>query len=318
MALKRIETSNAVYLIEFESPHERSDDEVLSRNVDAYSFEHLGVGFESDLVSGWVNQNRFAGNRRPPIFLVDVPIEEGHEKSLARRVRGAWVLRALAAGVALSGPAKKLYRVAAKKIRKSALTETQSEKKGSRAKEKLSPRAAGRRSILKGMLAAGALGIADAISPDLLRVVPQTRRFAETLDVAHHDFIRAGRNAVLAERLDSVVAPHLARQLGRKPVIGVVLGTAHKGFEVQLKDPQFRRQTLNAFSLDIQRLKWHSGEFIDTYYFDAKKGRYVPRQMRVPPLVPKQESKPKPQVRLTRRGFGKELAKLALRRRRVR
>lgn len=334
-----IETENAIYLIGFES-HHRHDDTVLKNPVvDAFSFERGEIDYRASNVQERMEAAKgYLGERRPPVFIVDIPATEEQLRSLSRRVANAYALRATAAVVL----GREIYGLIKAQRAKKKSMQPPAEKKKSRVREKLSMLAAklkntsagrklaqyyasvlsrekqmnpARRKLLKTGVVLGALVAAEGVSPDILREVPQTREFAETIDIAHRDVVRALRNAVIAERLDSIVAPKLRQELltrgeDRKPVIAVVLGRSHIGFEVYLRKPQFRQKALQKFSKEIQEIRYRRDEFIDTFRYDPLKRGYVPKQMQVPRLS--KENKPGPQARMSRRGFFRYAARKSM------
>jgi hypothetical protein len=60
------------------------------------------------------------------------------------------------------------------------------------------------------------------------------------------------RNAIIAEKLEGVIAPMLKRELGRKPRIAIQVGLMHSGIKMYLQDPIKRRKALIRLRKRIQ------------------------------------------------------------------
>ncbi|GEM_PF-2063433 len=331
MAGKTIETKNAIFKVGYEWSHDKHDDYVLGENVDAFCFER-GDQFlrAKDIQERIQEAEKYLYGRKPSVFIVDIYATKGQLKSTQRRIEGSMALRAAAATVL----GREIYRLIKSRRAKKKAMQPPKEKKKSRAMERLSQIAAklkdtragkvlanyyaaliskeqrmnpARRKFLKTSAVLGAVAAAEAISPELLREISPTREFAERIDIAHGDVVRALRNAVHAERLDSIVAPMLARELGRKPVIGIMLGgrfTGHTGFEAQLKNPALRRQTFKKFSHEIENMPFPKRrEYIDSFRYDPRTQRYAPKVIKIPKLSGH------PQASLSRRGLFRTVAR---------
>lgn len=53
------------------------------------------------------------------------------------------------------------------------------------------------------------------------------------------------REALLAEKAEKAIAPELAKKLGRKPTIGITMGSVHTGIVKMLENPNARRRALS-------------------------------------------------------------------------
>ncbi|MBR9703679.1 hypothetical protein GOV10_06575, partial [Candidatus Woesearchaeota archaeon] len=75
----------------------------------------------------------------------------------------------------------------------------------------------------------------------------------------------AGREAIMARKLEEYVAPKLAEELGRKPTIGLLLGSGHTGIEWHLKHPIIRNITIKNYELlNTKPYKQFNPEQIDS------------------------------------------------------
>lgn len=57
--------------------------------------------------------------------------------------------------------------------------------------------------------------------------------------------VSEARNAISAEKLETIVAPRMKRELGRKPLILIQMGAGHSGIVDMLRDVEERRKTLH-------------------------------------------------------------------------
>lgn len=63
------------------------------------------------------------------------------------------------------------------------------------------------------------------------------------------------RNAIIAEKAEGIIAPHLRQQLGRKPVIGILYGAMHVELLHLLKNRTARRRILARLHLEQYRIR---------------------------------------------------------------
>lgn len=303
---KVIETKNAVYVIGYEMHSSPNRKVVDQRASDAFIFEEPGIHDISKQASEQRVTQRLQGTaNKPPVFLVDVQTTAGQIRESSTRTWASIALKglvALGAGREVRKAWKKRRQVAQDSEKTQKLSrmqkifnsragkwvkKTRGVKVLSQFSSKLKSKAVamkpGRRKFLKGAAGASLIAASEAISPEILRQVPQTRGLAENLD---KDFVVAGRNAIIAQRLEAEIAPRLAQKLGRKPIITVALGMAHRGFEAQLKDANLRQKTINRFEGDIRTLMPGPANSLRHFTYDTLKGEYVQQpSIRVPSLV---------------------------------
>lgn len=65
--------------------------------------------------------------------------------------------------------------------------------------------------------------------------------------------IGASRNAIIAEKLESTMAPMLMKELGRKPKILIQIGAAHASLVDYLRNPKRRAATIEKFRVRIEK-----------------------------------------------------------------
>ncbi|HII72600.1 TPA: hypothetical protein HA265_07625 [Candidatus Woesearchaeota archaeon] len=62
------------------------------------------------------------------------------------------------------------------------------------------------------------------------------------------------RNAIWAKKLEEIVAPRLAKKLGRKPKIAVISGVMHAGLKEYLQDTDEREAILQRYEHDLMKI----------------------------------------------------------------
>ena len=60
--------------------------------------------------------------------------------------------------------------------------------------------------------------------------------------------MREGRSAVVSEKAESFIAPHLKKELGRRPTIYMFYGAGHLSIPKLIENPNYRKKILQAFS----------------------------------------------------------------------
>lgn len=314
----RIETPNAVYSITFgdreitDRPrYDLIDERILQNNPDALMVEFAGARPHHHIIDLLVANSK----TKPPVFLVDVFSSKRQVEYAYSKQNWGLLVKTIGVGAATALLIRKAYL--AKKKRSPMLQEVQS-KAGiaffdkwywSRKvqnflrrfrKKELEMNPARRKFLKIGAFALLGL-LSEGIDPIVGRATPGVRGISERIDLLWKNFTVTGRNALIAERLESFVAPRVTHGNGKKPEISVVMGNGHKGIMAQLTNPTLRRKTLQTFRQELLELPDGSKQ-IGVYRYDSVTRKYVqgfePDPMLVRKKVGFRESRRAPRKRI--------------------
>ncbi len=94
------------------------------------------------------------------------------------------------------------------------------------------------------------------------------------------------RDALIAEKAESRIAPHMRKKLGRKPVIAIVYGAGHYNIARLLNKPTERRRTIQEIATNVPR-EWLA--FTTEITYDSKRKAWSMKNLDNIP-IPKRKS----------------------------
>jgi hypothetical protein len=100
------------------------------------------------------------------------------------------------------------------------------------------------------------------------------------------------RNAVIAEKMHSVLIPDLRKKLGRKPVVVVAMGMNHYGIKQMLVDHEHRRRVIKENDLGYYLTKPFDDAYRGNLDLDKEQLPLKPKLERIPKALSPQRKRP--------------------------
>jgi len=287
--LPPIETPNGIYVLSLESHTHRDYSGLRSRKFDAVVMEPAVEGISLPIAESVYRASN------ADIFVLDAMPTEEAIKDFDRRIKTGqrlslrgWDLVAIGGVLVLAQNAKKLKKINTKMTRRAFL-------------------GLGAGAIIGGELMGSLTGQALlnslASQPGELHGAKKAIVSAAAKETGlSFRTVADARNAVLAHKLDSMLAPSLQEYLHRKPVIAVQIGAGHAGMADYLRDERKRILALHRLLPRIERGLQRTG-LISYTHLRAKKGFRDYRDFEQSFGYPGFKVPPKPAERETRREF---------------